>query len=241
MWEHRSVSSFGVADVWLYMYADGRLVSQTWDSSESGWLEQRLTPEGVELIRSAIIASGVLDPDRSDRGGGQYVQVRDGDRLVFISGSEMRQRLSELWSWLPSHAWEDSEAKAFVPSRYAICMPEASGVFPIDPTNHMWLLPVAAREQLASADQLLTSEMVVADPALALPDWGFEEGSSAYCFTVTTAEARTLARVLDGAGLESSGPPGTWELPQPADDNEPERWLVLLPMLPHGVPAFVGG
>jgi hypothetical protein len=44
----------GIHPWWeTYLYADGRLLSLDQFAIEDGWVEQRLTPEGVELLRSA--------------------------------------------------------------------------------------------------------------------------------------------------------------------------------------------
>ena len=40
-----------------WVYADGRLITLR----NNGFLEQRLTPEGVELLRSAIVSTGRFD------------------------------------------------------------------------------------------------------------------------------------------------------------------------------------
>jgi hypothetical protein len=55
----------------LWVFADGRViwdrlerrVSEGAKELESGLLEQRLTPEGVELVRSEFVASGLFDRD----------------------------------------------------------------------------------------------------------------------------------------------------------------------------------
>jgi hypothetical protein len=79
--------------VWLY--TDGRLI---WRSERStGFLEQRLTPEGVELLRSEVVST-LLGHDQQSPdtepipefalhpgiNAGFSVRVRDGDRLVGI-------------------------------------------------------------------------------------------------------------------------------------------------------------
>ena len=56
----------------VWVYADGRMIwarrtaaprgfPQARTRSHSGYLEQRLTPEGVELLRSRLVATGLFD------------------------------------------------------------------------------------------------------------------------------------------------------------------------------------
>lgn len=258
MWEHIGApGSFG--NGWLYLYADGRLI---WEQSDpnptGGWLEQRLTPEGVELIRSEIVATGLFEPDQpppaSNNGfprhvNGGSVQVRNGDELVYVNRvvPELMERLAELWSWLPDSAWEDRDAKAYVPSRYAVCMHENGNVAPNDATDHLSALPAAARDLLAGAGQLHVDALVDIDPA----GFAWLEGSTEYCYNLATEEARVLAATLDEAG-------GIEKLPHREYDGSEMTYLVSVsleeynnnpfdaitltfwPMLPHGVPALTG-
>jgi hypothetical protein len=259
MWEHIGApGSFG--NGWLYLYADGRLIWSQADPNPptGGWLEQRLTPEGVELIRSEIIATGLFDPDQPPppaSGGfpretnGGWVQVRNGDRLVYVNRvvPELMERLAELWSWLPEDAWEDAETKPYVPSRYAVCLHHNGNTAPADAPDSLALLPVAARNLLAGASQLQVADLAALDPA----GMAWLEGSNEYCYDVTAVEARTLATTLSGAeGIE--------EIPQRSYDGSEVFYLLsvtleeynaypfnaitlaIWPMLPHGVPAFTG-
>jgi hypothetical protein len=88
-----------VHQVWVY--ADGRViwrdeagpvgVADAAGEIRTGFLEQRLNPEGVELLRSELIATGLFDHDRSLGGSNEWsgqtrgwgsMQVRNGGRLV---------------------------------------------------------------------------------------------------------------------------------------------------------------
>jgi hypothetical protein len=257
MWEHIGApGDFG--NGWLYLYADGRLIwAQADPNPTGGWLEQRLTPAGVELIRSEIIATGLFDSDQpasaSNDGfprevNGGSVQVRNGGRLVYVNRvvPQLMERLAELWSWLPDDAWEDAETKPYVPSRYAVCLHYNGNTAPTDAPDGLSLIPVAARNLLANASQLQT-ELAAVDPGGMV----WLEGSNESCYDVTAEEARTLATALNGAeGIE--------ELPQRSYDGSEVFYLLsvtleeynqnpfnaftlaIWPMLPHGVPAFTG-
>jgi hypothetical protein len=83
----------------MYLYADGRMIWWREGDLPPGAtghdiLEQRLTPEGVELVRSEVVSSRLIDPD-PDSGvmvDGEadpdpfaflgFMRVRDADRLV---------------------------------------------------------------------------------------------------------------------------------------------------------------
>ncbi len=258
MWEHIGApGSFG--NGWLYVYADGRLIWERLDPEPTGgWLEQRLTSEGVEVIRSEIIATGLFDPDQPPpepntgfpRGvNGGFVQVRSGDRLVYVNRvvPDLFERLAELWVWLPDSAWEDTMPRPYVPSRYAVCVHSGGYVAPTDVSEHLAELPAAAQDLLAGAPRLHMASLADVDPAA----FAGAAESAEYCFDITTEEARTLAMALTEAGVE--------ELPHRPEDGS-EVWYVvsrgldenftgtgfdgvtvaLWPMLPHGVPAFTG-
>ena len=114
-------------EVWVY--ADGRLVWQReGDVSEganeyaTGYLEQRLTPEGIELLRAR------------------------GSAEAALFGFPWRPPYPA--SWLPPRAWADREIRAYVPSRYAVCY---QGLLrPIEPSRILSWLPASAAELMRS-------------------------------------------------------------------------------------------
>jgi hypothetical protein len=71
------------------VYADGRLI---WQQGHSLWFERRLTPEGIDLVRS--------QPELLERSHPELV-------IAFES--------------LPASAWEDSHAKQYLAPRYGVC------------------------------------------------------------------------------------------------------------------------
>jgi hypothetical protein len=133
-WEGRTATLDGAPLVRVWVYADGRIIwSQTASRSgriseganelTSGYLEQRLTPNGVELLRSEVV--GLLDrsrtlletvpPDDDPRPGPfgglalfvpgdngfsgvrwGWVEVRDGDRLVRLQWRGFQENLDGL-------------------------------------------------------------------------------------------------------------------------------------------------
>ena len=79
-----------VHQVWVY--SDGRVIRRREggpygaNGVNTGLLEQRLTPEGVELVRSEVLSTGLFDRDgyfQSEQGlSWGMIEARNGDRLV---------------------------------------------------------------------------------------------------------------------------------------------------------------
>jgi hypothetical protein len=186
----------------IHVYADGRLIWTRRNGTppvNTGAIEQRLTPEGVELVRAEILSNGLFDsgrqlpgsvpvtPDPNNRFWFGKIGVADGDRFVSVEripGQEwtvafnrLQERLRNLWTWLPASAWEDAEMRPYVASTYEVCLWDTSG--PEEPLpQRLELLPAAARDLLA-------------DAAAAAP------GSP--CFLVSFADALSLSGAIDGA------------------------------------------
>jgi hypothetical protein len=201
----------------IYVYADGRVI---WDQEgdlpyganpvTTGLLEQRLTPQGVERIRSEIISTGLFGHDLQllSMYGVIWgdVRVREGDRLIDVSWSNpdiypqdprtdatpeqarALERLDALLthpeSWLPASAWEDQAIQAYVPSSYAVCYSGSDR--PLEASVILPLLPPSAEDLLRGKERT-----------------GYDVGISyrIFCSDVTTEEARALVQTLDDAGL----------------------------------------
>jgi hypothetical protein len=194
------------------LYADGRLIwSRNGDPSgkgdPTGLIEQRLTPEGVELVLSEVFSTGLFDQGPRNFAGAQglyggQIEVRDGDRLVRLTWGDMRPfdepmtvptveqasalkrleaRLADL-AWLPASAWEDPEIRAFVPSRYMVCI-ETDVEVGLD--GALASLPQPAEDLVRTWDW--TAEQ-------------FIQGYFLWCSPETTAEARALAKSVEDAG-----------------------------------------
>ncbi len=78
----------------IRVYSDGRVVWRREDRPgpatgvATGYLEQRLAPEGVELLRSELLSTGLFDRDGSylsEQGlSWGWIEMRNGDRLVTV-------------------------------------------------------------------------------------------------------------------------------------------------------------
>jgi hypothetical protein len=239
----------------LHVYADGRVIWQRLgdrigggNDFSTGLIEQRLTPEGVDLVLAEVLSTGLFDRDR-DLGlaprihyGG--VEVRDGDRVVhltwgdagFEKGSDPMEttptpervralerldvRLEDLSSWLPASAWEDPAFKAYVPSMYQVCYNGQDE--PLERSRILDLLPAPAADVLRSLDTTQRGRFHGAFRPV--PFW---------CSVVTTDQARGLVEILEDAAasvLDPGGPVFSFYRPNliPVEVN-----IGFDPLLPH--------
>ena len=227
----------GTGEARAWVYADGRLITL-----RKGFLEQRLTPDGVELLRSEIVSSGLEHyPPAPGPWIHNVIQVRIGDRLVGYHASfpeRLLERLADPASWLPASAWEDRQIRAYVAPRYSVkyhARPKT-----LERSRILSLLPAPAEDVLRAKD--------------AVPELG-QLGSPAfppllpittYSSNLTTEEARALAQALDDAGLKpyrrlgelvySFEIPGT-SVDPPRPEKGPVRnevFIFFWPYLPNG-------
>jgi hypothetical protein len=227
------VSSLGGDFHRMWLYADGRLIwKSNLEGGSAGWklrfgasepttavIEQRLSPEGVELLRSAAIAAGLHDFEPFDLGedptdwgrpgvlwGG--LVMRDGGRLVQSNWSDpaLPGLLAVPGSWLPAGAWEDQRIGAYVPSRHAVCL-EPSGLIHAlsDPTR-----------------ELILSNAIRIAPA--------RNSEDLRCpYRVAIEDARAIVATLDDAGLERR-PFLRYHIPFGLNQG----WIEILPVVPNG-------
>lgn len=82
----------------VLVYADGRMIwNEYFGGGSTGWFEQRLTVEGIEILRALAIEA----PDRGVRQGLDPAQLPD---------------------LLPASAWVDDTIRPYVPSGFAACL-----------------------------------------------------------------------------------------------------------------------
>jgi hypothetical protein len=131
-------------DTWFNLYADGRLLRLFAPETHGGIAEQRLTPEGVELVRSVFLSTGLFDAGQTNPDVELwcdcYARVRDNSGHLIVparraspptneeramvdprvSGEVDRlvEFMTHLESSLPATAWADRDIKVYVPSRY---------------------------------------------------------------------------------------------------------------------------
>ena len=255
---------------WRWVYADGRLLTadarpmaqrshsdlpEADNRWSSGLLEQRLTPEGVELLRSEIVSTGLFEHNQIAGDSSPHhsihneIQVRIGDRLIRVQGKftadsnefpqRLRERLIDLASWLPASAWADRRLRPYVPSRYAVSY---GGQFQTTERSRILsLLPARAGDLLRDRDAVPRRR--------GYDGGGFTRTSLTYYVSdVTTEEARALVKALDDADLKRDGLGYSFEIPGTSVDPPPPlkgpvRPVVFIgfsPYFPHGETVCLG-
>jgi hypothetical protein len=252
------------ADVRTWVYADGRVIWQREGAPtpegatelRSGLLEQRLTPEGLELLRSELIATGLfernlaLDVPQFDFTYGA-AEIRRDDQLVHFEWgcpsaprcedatatpeqvSALRRLdalLSDPVSVLPSSAWADRQIRAYVPSHYAVCVDTSP---PTDIAPLLSLLPARAEELLR--DKSWTSsewEPVETREGGVIVVLG---RAVTYCSKLATEAAREVDKALSGLDPDARFPhdPLRYLVAEAVDNLNPTT-IGFSPYLPHG-------
>jgi hypothetical protein len=240
----------------VHVYEDGRVIRQRlgdvpggvdYLDEPTGLVEQRLTPEGVELLVSEVRSTDLVDHDLHLTGlyGLRFgwIEFVDGDRTVDVTWGDdglddvertaptqeqadalerLDVRLGNLASWLPASAWEDQEPEPFVPSRYSVCYETLQHGAGLEATLDS--LPPAAADFLRPLDRTHQRIRPAAPFGTSLDYW---------CSTVTTDQVRALAQILDDAGIPSNGG-DVFGVEYRTSDREPVRVQVSFgPVLPH--------
>ena len=112
----------------IWVYEDGRVISARWTTPDdwTGYIERRLSPEGVELVRAEILAAEPRQDYCRPGGPGGY-GYSDGGREVCEHASvdgislQWEQVYPRLWGlltgppWTPPSAWEDPDPGPMCP------------------------------------------------------------------------------------------------------------------------------
>jgi hypothetical protein len=177
------------------LFADGRLISYWFGTEDlpairngdgTGWLEQRLTPEGVELLRTTFLTQNSPVETHTqvralDNGRLQY--LHDGCSPTTQPCTSMLTTMMTAVEWLPAAAWSDKTYRAYVPSNFAVCFyggGERADGHPLD--GDLEALPPTV------SDLLRTGTLA--------------GGPNYSCPTVTTEQARAIVRDLERAGIQ---------------------------------------
>lgn len=249
----------GRTNVWVY--SDGRLISKR--SVSSGWLEQRLTAEGVERMRSEITSTGLFSNDRTlSFDGGAYgqpcfnfIRVRNGDPLVEVawSGScppdasvqpaeratpeqaEILERLIERVA--DPGSWLPAESwEQREPRGYVPSrFAVCYGATPPTPQARSMERSRALSLLPAGARDILGGKDVFEVSGMYSGGPGDLRPTTDYCSDVTVDEARKLADALDpGVPTQKGGGARlNYEIAAPAPSRETVD-IYFEPYLPHG-------
>ncbi len=246
------------------MYADGRIIWSRFGripegASEltSGYLEQRLTPDGAELLRSEVI--GHFDRSRirleTVPSGDEHrmfgVEVRDGDRLVrprpeldvFEDPSWTPEQLAALQkidalltntaAVLPSSAWAVREVRAYVPSHYAVCIRTSP---PKDASQLLSLLPARAADLLRDKSRTSSEEDLLTNIDQEPGHMVVVGRSVTYCSKLATEDTREVAEALSGLDSDPDFHNVTlaYRLAEPTHRRGLPTSISFEPYLPHG-------
>jgi hypothetical protein len=196
-------------DVEVAIYADGRVIWEIGDG-DPGYLQMRLTPEGVERLRSRAVSTGLFEQDQGltlDHAGGG-MEVRRGDRSVIVVWGEDP---SDIRSWAKAFVPRDLERASAATAEQEIEVIELVAFFR-DPTT--WTLPRRMYVQPETSLFVPSRILVVYD--LGVPDWSklpppAREVVSANlqrlipdgCQVISTDQARKIARAFAQAGIDT--------------------------------------
>ena len=225
--------------IMAWVYADGRLISLRHGSDlpesanplSTGFLEQRLTPEGVELLRSEVASTGLFDHDRVLVTNGaaespRFVDVRNGDRLVHVGAvaecanpdapcllpipgatnatPEQANALYRLNARLSDPAsWLPESAWADRDIRAYVSSKYAVCYGGWPPDQQVERSRVLALLPAAARDLFGEDTPLRQGPLFGEP--GNFRPSYEYCADMPTEEARAIAVALDDAGLQRQG------------------------------------
>ena len=220
-----------------YLYADGRLI---WQRNLEGHaqaqrifgdlepttaiIEQRLTPEGVALVRAAVLASMPTNSGLGGRPGtrpwGGIEMVIDG-RLQEVAwvDADLPVMLADPGTWVPDSAWADRTLRGYVPSRYGVCL---------GPSVQLSDLPAAAAAPLREQAGFV-------GPG--------SPSSIGICYTVPTEVAREIDASLRAADLVRCNPPTqlSYGMPHDPEGRCGYEGISFNELLPHGKLLLRGG
>ena len=192
------------------IYADGRVIWEIGDG-DPGYLQRRLTPEGIERLRSRAVSTGLFEQDNGltlDHVSGS-MEFRRGDRSVIVVWGKDP---SAIRSWAKAYVPRGLETTSAATAEQKIEVVELVA-FLADPTA--WRLPRRMYLQPETSPFVPSRILVVYD--LGKPDWS-ELPSPAReivssrleglirrdgCQVISADQAREIVRALTQAGIDA--------------------------------------
>lgn len=269
-WVNWTTNGNEVTRTMAWVYADGRLISlggpglpESANPLSPGFLEQRLTPEGVELLRSEILSTGEFGDEPPPPPCA--MDQSPGDRMKAIANGDCQL----------ATAAHDPDKPLTIPFDTTVEVADHGRLVRVDQARDYFRLeerlshPASWLPESAWADRD-TRAYVASKYAVCYSGWppderveqsrivslfpastrellgsaterqgplfgspGHFRPSHEYCFAATTDEARALVAALDDAGLERKG---AFRLNYEIVDGGPDPMvsLYLEPYLPHG-------
>ena len=219
----------------LAVYADGRVI---WGPDErGGYLEQRLTPEGLERLRSRALSTGLFERDLAlgiEAVGSGVMTVRRGDRPVTVA-----------WNYTPEEwsgpgfvdryvrassvqAAEVTELEAFLRDPVTWGLPDEAYVqreiTPFVP-SHLWV----------GFDRNVPILSNLPSPAREILTRALRPSARSDCELISIAEAEEIAHALAEAGILEPD----YEVRRGFAFDEPgsDSFVHINPALPHDAAA----
>jgi hypothetical protein len=202
---------------YVFVYADGRVIWHR--DGVRGINEQRLTPEGIEIVQSGPFGKHPIWK------GQELLMVQI---LYQADGTVLPAEVFD-----DAGAWADPRIRPYAPARFAICFGRdgVGGGNYLDPSRYVDLLPAPAQALLRGKEHTYEG----AGPLLVGGDPPTE------CFELTTEEARALDQILSDAGLERDTAPDSGDVSFGLQDEAGRVGMDFNPLFPHGLWHFMGG
>ena len=218
----RPVVSFAWERGWspgnMWVFADGRVV--TAGGYLQGYWQRRLTPQGIEQVRSA--AAGMLHASSAEEGP---VEVRHGRTLVRLAHpARFAHRLFDL-SWLPRSAWREEIPAPYEGLWQRVCF--AGGHRPLGKQQTLDLFAYPANDSLSTLGASPQPVVHVGDEPR--DSWR----QTPYCAVVSGEKVMRLFDLVKVAGLLPEGEDGFWadrvEVP-----GKQHAWITVTVVMPNG-------
>ena len=224
-------------DAEVAIYADGRVIWEIGDG-DPGYLQMRLTPEGVELLRSRAVSTGLFERDQGltlDDDPG-FMEVRRGDRSVIIVWGEdtsiveswpsalLPRQLATISAATAGQAREVIELEAFFRDPTAWGLPRRMYAEPESS-------PFVPSRLLVTWDAGTPDWSTLPSPAREIVSGNLDTLTRDGCQVISTDQARTIARALAQAGIDTDYNIQRGMLSFSPDDS----FVHSFPALPHEV------
>jgi hypothetical protein len=194
---------------YVFVYADGRVIWHR--DGVRGIYEQRLTPEGLETLRSGPFG------DHPIWKGQELLMLQI---LYQADGTVLPTEVFDV-----AGAWADPRIRPYAPARFAICF-SALSELPVDPSHGLDLLPEPAQALLRGKEHTYQGAGPVGPGD---PDPPTE------CSELTTEEARALDQILSDAGVERHTQPDSSDVWFVFQRGGERVEIYFNPLFPHGL------
>ena len=220
------------------VYADGRVI---WGPDErGGYLEQRLTPEGLERLLSRALSTGLFERDLRAKGpdvvGEGNIQVLQGDGPVFVAwGRYPGEDVPGLGYGEDRYVAASSAQVAEITELEALLHDPATWGYPDDLYVQPEITPFVPSHLWVSYDRGVPTWSQLPSPAREVVTRIIGPGFMDGCDNITIDQARDIAQVLAQAGVRSD-----YDVRLGLTFSLPSSFVHAHPALPHDVGTVCG-